>query len=121
MKHLLRSSGHRLMWHTCHALAVVLFVLVVFERLVPGAVLGHLSLFLAVPLLVVSIALHPAASDERVRWWTFPDLWLIAFLCIGRIGLQLRPQDGFTWLIALFATALVCAFLWIFSHEATKG
>ncbi len=120
MKTALVSFSKRLLWHCCQALAVVLAILVIFERLVPGAVLGHLALFLAVPLLIVCIAVHPAITTKRAKWWLLIDLWVIAALCIGRIFLVIDPQSLMPWLLAGFATALVFAFLWIFSHEPVR-
>ncbi len=116
MKSFLLSVSRQWMWHLCHALALLLGVLVIFERLVPGAVLGHAPLFVAVPLLILCMTFHPAAR-KPARWWLLIDLWVIAALCVGRISLQLAPDAPLAWLVGGFGTALVFAFLWIFSHD----
>lgn len=116
MKQLLRSYAQGWMWHVSHALAVLLLVLVLFERFVPGAVLGHGPLFLAVPLFILCLTFHPLA-DRPARPWLLIDLWLIVVLCLGRIFLQLSDGNALAWILAGFASALVVAFLWIFSHS----
>lgn len=120
MKHLFYSYVRGWMWHISHALAVLLLILVLFERFVPGAVLGHGSLFLAVPLLVVCLTVHPLA-EKPARPWLLIDLWLIVALCLGRIFLQLADGTALAWLLAGFASALVLAFLWIFSHVSEES
>jgi hypothetical protein len=114
MKHILRLSLHRVLWHIGHALALLLAVLVVFERLVPGAVLGHGPLFVHVPLLLLCIAFQPAAEKPH-RWWLLFDLWLLGVLCIGRVLMQLATAEPLAWLTAAFSSALVVVFLILFS------
>ncbi len=116
MKHLIRSYAQGWMWHISHALAILLLILILFERFVPGAVLGHGALFLAVPLLVVCLTFHPL-SEKPVRPWCLIDLWFIVALCLARIFLQLADGNALAWLLAGFASALVLTFLWIFSQH----
>jgi hypothetical protein len=118
MKSFLPSLTHPLVWHTCHALALLLLGLVLGERLVPGFVLGHAPLFVAVPLLILCMTFHPIA-EKPARWWMLVDVWAIAALCIGRIFMQLVPTIPLAWLLASFASMLTVAFLWIFSRDSS--
>lgn len=112
-----RELSDRFLWHVCHALVVFLLFCVVFERLVPGAVLGHLSLFVAVPTLIVCLVLHPLTT-RRTTWWKLVDLWLIGALCIARIWMQLAENGPVAWFVAFIASGLVVAFAWLFTSQA---
>lgn len=116
MKKTLRLITHRTLWHAGHALALLLATLVVFERLVPGAVLGHGPLFLMVPLLLLCIAFQPPAEKPH-RWWLLFDLWLLGALCIGRIFMLLSTTQPLAGLTAGFSSTLVIAFLFLFSSS----
>jgi len=117
MKSFFRTYGQKLTWHICHAFAFLLLVLVLLERFVPGAVLGHGPLFLAIPLFVVCITFHPA-SQTPTRPWLLADLWFIVALCLGRIVMQLSAGNSLAWVLGGCASVLVMAFLWIFSHPS---
>lgn len=110
MKYLVSDVGRTLLWHTTQAIALLLGVLVVFERLVPGAVLGHVPLFAPIPLLLLLIALQPKTT-KIVRWWHFFDLWMIGFLIIGRLTQVLNDGGPLGWILAGLGSLLVVVFL----------
>ncbi len=107
------------MWHVAHAFALLLLALILFERFVPGAVLGHLPLFVGIPLLMLCLTLHPVGL-KPARPWLLVDLWFIVALCLGRIFLTLFDGDALAWLLGGFAALLSLAFLWIFSQSPTN-
>ncbi len=113
---LFREVSDRFAWHVCHALVFFLLLSLIFERLVPGAVLGHISLFLAIPAFAICLVFHPLAK-RRTAWWTLVDLWCVCVLCIGRIWMQLMESGPLAWLVAASASGLVVAFLWIFTSQ----
>ena len=115
-KQLLHAYGKGWLWHGSQALAVLLLILVLLERFVPGAVLGHGPLFLAVPLLVLCLTVHPV-TETPARPWLLVDLWVIVALCLGRVGLELLNGNALAWLLAGFASLVIVAFLWIFSRS----
>ncbi len=119
-KQVLHAYGKGWLWHGSQAFAVLLLILVLLERFVPGAVLGHGPLFLAVPLLVLCLTVHPVA-ETPARPWLLVDLWAIVALCLGRIGLELLNGNALAWLLAGFASLLVVAFLCIFSRSSVDA
>lgn len=120
MKSFFRTYAERLMWHVCHASAFLLLVLVLLERFVPGAVLGHGPFFLAIPVFVLCMTVHPAGQSPT-RPWLLVDLWFIVALCLGRIVMQLSNGNSLAWVLGGCASVLVLAFLWIFSHESESS
>ncbi len=116
LKQVLRAYGTGWLWHLTHAFAVLLLALIVFERLVPGAVLGHVPLFVAVPLFLLCLTVQPVA-ETRLRRWALVDLWGMVALCLVIIWRELLQGNAVAWVAGLFASLLCVAFLWVFVYS----
>ena len=110
MKRLVIQIGWTLLWQTTQALTLLLAVLVLFERLVPGAVLGHVPLFAPIPLLLILIAVQPPAA-KPARWWQFLDLWVIGLLVIGHLTQVFNDSGPSAYILSGLGSLLVIVFL----------
>jgi len=109
-----------LIFESARAGTYLVVLALIAEYVIPGSVLASAPLFIGITVVALLCLLTPipernVGSHENTyaRW-----KWLLPSLCfVGMIGLAVRDQDGWTWMVTLLWLMVLLAVVWTLAYD----